>query len=184
MRQATIHKMTCNESLTIRISRGFVLILCLILGVGALYGRRLQYAFPGAVGFIGYVALGLLLFSSYLAIVRGGLNNHPHTVRVVVLAIASYSLCESLIITPIERIHFIKYGLLSLMLYRAIPRSLSLWHPVPLILTMVIGVGEETAQYFIPDRVGDPRDMLLNVVAALIGWSFGTIIFPSQPSPH
>jgi hypothetical protein len=79
-----------------------------------------------------------------------------------------------------EKLHFFEYGLLAGLVYAAMleragrrrttakgPRS---WWPAPaaVILTSVLGWGDEGIQAILPNRVYELRDVGLNVAAALI----------------
>jgi hypothetical protein len=70
----------------------------------------------------------------------------------------------------VEQVHFIEYGLITWLFYRA-------WQPVggaaSLILTVLsawtIGILEEWVQWFVPARVGEVRDVFLNLGAIACG---------------
>lgn len=70
---------------------------------------------------------------------------------------------------PAERIHFLEYGILGVLLYKAM---ISDWNaPVfsSFVLITVIGSGDETIQWFLPNRVGDLRDVFMNCIGGSIG---------------
>ena len=64
----------------------------------------------------------------------------------------------------VEKIHFIEYGILAYLLYRALKPKLhgSLIYPASFIILTLIGWGDELIQYFLPDRYYDFRDVVLN----------------------
>jgi hypothetical protein len=86
-------------------------------------------------------------------------------------------------VDAVERFHFIEYGLITALLCRA-------WRPsqdgavfvLPMLLALTIGTLEEWVQWFIPARVGEARDVLLNFFAIIAGALFSLGLDP-PPSP-
>jgi hypothetical protein len=82
-------------------------------------------------------------------------------------------------VDAVERVHFIEYGLITILFYRA-------WKPagdgsaliMPVLAGLIVGTCEEWLQWFIPARVGEVRDVLLNLVAVGCGLLFGLGIGP------
>jgi peptidoglycan/LPS O-acetylase OafA/YrhL len=84
-----------------------------------------------------------------------------------------------------ERSHLIEYGVVAVFIHQALLERASQGRhvPVPVLLailaTTVIGVLDECIQFFIPNRVFDPIDILQNFLAALtavlasvvLGWA-------------
>jgi len=71
---------------------------------------------------------------------------------------------------PEERFHFLEYGLLVLALHRGLPGVDRPWRDGGVLgLAVVLGLFDEGLQCFVPDRVFDPADLLLNLLAALLG---------------
>jgi VanZ family protein len=72
-----------------------------------------------------------------------------------------------------ERFHFIEYGLVAILFYKA-------WRPsndaavlvMPVLAGFIVGSLEEWLQWFVPGRVGEARDVLLNLVAVACGVMF------------
>ena len=79
----------------------------------------------------------------------------------------------------VERFHFVEYGLIALLFYAA-------WLPVgdgsllllPVLAALLVGIGEEWLQWFIPARVGEMRDVVLNLWAIGCGLLFGLALKP------
>ena len=77
----------------------------------------------------------------------------------------------------VQRFHFIEYGLITFLFYRA-------WRPLedpsivilPVLAGLVVGTADEWLQWFIPNRVGELDDVFLNGVAIACGlvFSLGT----------
>ena len=78
-----------------------------------------------------------------------------------------------------ETFHFVEYGLLAWLFYRAVRTrddgSLIL---LPLLCGVLVGTLDEWFQWFIPIRVGEARDILLNGVASGCGLLFAVAIDP------
>lgn len=94
--------------------------------------------------------------------------------RVIVTTITAVALAlmstELLIVEPVERLHFVKYGLLSILLFLSFDIDTHRWRmPRAAICSAAVGILDESVQNFVPGRVFDTRDMLLNAVGALLG---------------
>ena len=82
-------------------------------------------------------------------------------------------------VNAVERFHFVEYGLVTLLFYRA-------WRPaadlsaiaLPVLAGLLVGTVEEWFQWFIPARVGDVRDVFLNGVAIGCGLLFSVALEP------
>jgi len=72
---------------------------------------------------------------------------------------------------PEEKIHVVEYGILGWLIGWSL--SISPMSIQRIILAIVlgwsIGFGDEIIQYFLPNRVYDIRDVLLNGVSATLG---------------
>ena len=94
------------------------------------------------------------------------------------LAIATtYILIDALSFA--ETFHFVEYGLLAWLFYRALRTrddgSLVL---LPLLAGVLVGTLDEWFQWFIPIRAGEARDIVLNGVASGCGLLFAMAIDP------
>jgi hypothetical protein len=82
-------------------------------------------------------------------------------------------------VDAVERVHFVEYGLVTMLFYRA-------WRPagdgsvvaMPLLAGFIVGTCEEWLQWFIPARVGEARDVVLNLVAIGCGLLFSLGLDP------
>ena len=76
-------------------------------------------------------------------------------------------------VDAVERFHFVEYGLVTLLFYRA-------WRPLddgsvyvlPVLCGLLVGTLEEWFQWFIPVRIGEMRDVFLNGAAIGCGLLF------------
>jgi hypothetical protein len=84
-------------------------------------------------------------------------------------------------VDTVERFHFVEYGLITFLFYRA-------WRPIgdisilmlPLLAGLVVGTFEEWLQWFIPGRIGDMRDVFLNCAAIVCGLLFSLGVDPPE----
>lgn len=72
---------------------------------------------------------------------------------------------------PVEGFHLLEYGLLAIVIYRALSLDMSGYKVSLLTITLVIGLGwfDEIIQYFLPDRYYDIRDVVINGAGGLLG---------------
>jgi hypothetical protein len=84
----------------------------------------------------------------------------------------------------IETFHFIEYGVLAALFYRA-------WHRVadwsvlalPILASSIAGSADEWYQWFIPIRAGEARDVGINCLAAVAGVLFAAGVRPPLLAP-
>lgn len=85
-------------------------------------------------------------------------------------------------LTFAEAFHFVEYGALAMLFYRAWAgagdRSV---FALPLLAGLIAGSLDEWFQWFIPIRAGEARDVLLDLVAAACGVLAGFAIEPPPP---
>ena len=82
-------------------------------------------------------------------------------------------------VDAVERLHFVQYGLLTWLFYRA-------WLPVgdrtvfiaPVLAGMLVATLDEWCQWLIPYRVGEAHDVFLNGAAIACGLLFSAAIEP------
>jgi hypothetical protein len=94
-------------------------------------------------------------------------------------------------VDAVELVHFLQYGLIAALFYRAV-RDLA--SPAGLVLTLLygilVGTLDEWVQWRVPTRVGEARDVGLNLYAVGCGLLFGLGLFPPPafhwqvPPPH
>lgn len=70
---------------------------------------------------------------------------------------------------PVERVHFLEYGILGYLVFMATTDSWKRPFIYSLLLVSIIGIGDETIQWFLPSRVGDMRDVFMNSFGGLLG---------------
>lgn len=78
-----------------------------------------------------------------------------------------------------ERFHLIEYGMVALLFYKAFrPAGDGSVVVIPLLAGFVIGTLEEWLQWFVPGRVGEVRDVLLNLISVGCGVLFSLGLDP------
>jgi hypothetical protein len=89
-------------------------------------------------------------------------------------------------VNAVERVHFVEYGLIAWLFYRAVRlqgggagavADISLV-VTPLLLAFMVGTLDEWLQWFIPVRVGEAHDVLLNLTSIVCGLLFGVALHP------
>ena len=73
---------------------------------------------------------------------------------------------------PEERIHLIEYGLLSVLVFKALEfdlRKKGVLYVLSFFIVVIIGSVDEFIQYILPNRVGDLKDVFLNAFSGLLG---------------
>ena len=92
----------------------------------------------------------------------------------VVLTLSFIGLIITVTQFPEEKMHVIEYGLLGWLIAWAISSTPVLLHHalLGLLLGWGIGFGDEIIQYFLPNRVYDIRDVVLNGISITLGFLF------------
>ena len=146
-------KRALGDAFTPVIGLGVGLTVLAAVGWGARHvrERRLQR--------VGVMSLAVLLFVGYAAVMRTGVPD----------------------VDAVERIHFVEYGLVATLFYRALAgMPLRLVVPLTLMIGVLVGIGEEWLQWLVPTRVGDVRDVFLNLYALGCGLLFAVGLYPPQ----
>lgn len=84
----------------------------------------------------------------------------------------------------VERVHLLEYGVLAILFARAFrPHHGGLLLAVLAVLGVgLVGLADETVQWLTPVRVGDGRDVLLNLYSGLAGVLFALALQPPAGS--
>ncbi len=130
---------------------GMTVLAAVVWGVRHICERRVPR--------LALMALALVLFVSYATAMQTGVAD----------------------VDAVERIHFVEYGLVATLFYRAM-QGTALGAVVPLVLLVgtLVGIGEEWLQWLVPTRVGDVRDVVLNMYALGCGLLFAVGLYPPE----
>lgn len=93
----------------------------------------------------------------------------------------AYALCLRALERPIEQIHFLLYGALGAMVFWALSTLTTGWvlYPWTIMIVSLIGMGDELLQWWLPNRVADVRDVLLNALGGILGLALlGIVVRP------
>lgn len=137
----------------------------------------------------GVAIAALLLVGAALARLRT-----RRTLRLTLIAAAVVVAAGSAIVTAsasasqnaVERFHFIEYTVVILLWYRAVKPAASAPDGaadlslliVPAFAAVVVSAADEWMQWFVPERVGEWKDILLNVTAIAAGLLFSLGVDP------
>ena len=153
---------------------GVLLILILIL-IGLFWGRFFEKNYPSLISYIPYVAgliLVLLLLVSFKAIDNLE-KKHLLTFlcKSLFVGVCSYSLFYfNLISLKIEIMHTIKYVCLAFFIYHSLNDNRILnCFVFSFFVSSFIGCLEECSQLYVPDRIFDTKDLLLNIASCGLG---------------
>ena len=82
-------------------------------------------------------------------------------------------------VDAVERFHFVEYAAVTWLFYRAWihHRDLSTL-ALPVVMTFIAGVADEAFQWFVPGRVGEWRDLGINLAAIASGLLFSVALDP------
>lgn len=131
--------------------------LALAAAIVCVVGWGVQHVRRHRLTRVGLMALALLLFAGYTTVMRTGMPD----------------------VDAVERIHFVEYGLVAVLFYRArLGAPLGAVVATTLLAGTLVGIGEEWLQWLVPTRVGDVRDVLLNFYALGCGLLFAAGLYP------
>ena len=78
-----------------------------------------------------------------------------------------------------ERLHFLEYGIVTTLFYFAWRRRGDITALLfPVFAALLTGLADEVFQWFVPSRVGEMRDVLLNTVAVVCGLLIAGAVAP------
>ncbi|SVC01392.1 uncharacterized protein METZ01_LOCUS254246 [marine metagenome] len=127
--------------------------------------------------------LSLVLSISFFLLLSVWIYNKKYKAKQFLLIISPLLLLTYLSLSLdvwVERIHFIEYAVLGLLISRAVDvRTLSGIIITGCLITL-IGAVDEIIQWFLPNRVGDMRDVFMNSVGGLSGLWLGRFLFWEQ----
>ena len=127
--------------------------------------------------------LSLALSISFFLLLAIWIYNKKYKAKQFLLIISPLLLLTYLSLSLdvwVERIHFIEYAVLGLLISRTVDvRTLSGIICTGCLIAL-IGAVDEIIQWFLPNRVGDMRDVFMNSVGGLSGLWLGRFLFWEQ----
>ena len=154
-----------------------------------------------------FIYVSLPFFPAFISTLRGFISKESLNLLSLVMSISFFLLLSVwiykkkykakqflLIISPlllltylslsldvwVERIHFIEYAVLGLLISCAVDVRTLLGIIYTGCLITLIGAVDEIIQWFLPSRVGDMRDVFMNSVGGLSGLWLGRFLFWEQ----
>lgn len=112
----------------------------------------------------------LTLFFVYLIVVKK--ERQPWRYLLMVFVIASVAIIERFIFYPAEKVHLVEYGILGWMIYQAVRMSgggVVAGYFWTMALVLIIGTADEIVQMYLPMRVFDFRDIVINFHSGILG---------------
>lgn len=152
----------------------------------------LRAAFPGQYGAIINASVGLLIAIALLLAVARIRDRRPWRYGALAAALGLASLSawwgstDSASVNAVERFHFVEYGFITWLFYRG-RGSLAERQPrppgpelliLPALAALIVATADEAFQWFIPERVGEWRDVFLNGTAIAAGLLFSLGLTP------
>jgi VanZ family protein len=121
-------------------------------------------------------AAALLALVSAVTVIRDRRRERYTAVALAIIVAGSYAFISRTGVADTdaaERFHFVEYGLLALLFYKA-------WRPsadgaavvLPVLAGLLVGTIEEWVQWFVPARVGEAKDVILNLFSVVAGVLF------------
>jgi hypothetical protein len=176
------------------VHRGRFVLACAVAAAVILWApfvsdirRWIRTAFPGHFVLIVGAGIGVLIGGALLITLLRIRERRPlryGALAAAVLVGTTYALWNAQGVPDVdvvERFHFVEFGLITLLFYRA-------WRPLddpstfvlPVLAGLLVGTLEEWFQWFIPIRVGEMRDIFLNMAAIGSGLLFSVAVDPPQ----
>lgn len=115
-------------------------------------------------------------------IFRRKVHENPFDLATLIVVFLATGVTMKVMEIPEERAHFLEYGLLGGLIFRAWSENLSgNWlYLASIFLVSLLGGIDEIIQYYLPNRVGEVKDWILNIAGGMIGVSVAWVL--SRPS--
>jgi len=112
----------------------------------------------------------LALFLLYLIVIKK--ERRPWRYFLMIFVIASVAIIQRFIFYPAEKVHLVEYGILGWMIYHAVREgggSIVAGYFWTMALVLTIGTADEIVQAYLPMRVFDFRDIVINFHSGILG---------------
>jgi len=128
--------------------------------------KKLTSLYDGVLGFL-LVFLALFVFYNLLYKKKFGLRHIlSYALTLALFVVGMYAINDT-----VERVHFLQYGGVVILLYQVLKEnrndlSLYLWI---FFSSVFVGIADEWVQWWVPSRFGEIRDIYINLLATLCG---------------
>ena len=128
------------------------------------YGRDIFRSITFVIGFLAVALMVLYVIRVY------GWRFWPRKMILFGIAAFFYYYARYQIATPEETLHFIEYGVLGLLLYRAFAHRIQdiMIYPAVVCMGGIIGLVDEVIQWITPKRFWDFKDVWINILGVLL----------------
>lgn len=128
------------------------------------------------------LGLNVLLAAGAIALLMLALRHGSRTLLLIATPLLVMGVLAYHLPVAEERIHFLQYGLLGLLVVKT-TRTRSLAQLLAMaVFVVAIGCGDELIQWWLPNRVGDWRDVGINALAGSLGVGMGASLFWREAS--
>jgi len=120
---------------------------------------------------VNVIMFGLLFLIIFVTIKFSSVRRKS-TLSLLIVAVVAYIFGFIALKIPEEKIHFIEYGILAYLVFRAISLDLKggpLVYFLSFLLVSLIGWGDEGIQHILPNRYYQTQDVLLNSISGALG---------------
>lgn len=144
----------------------YLLILYLTLPVMPLLVRSL-FTLIGRDQFTQLLNLSLVFVALAIALRLWRLApDHRLQITAPILATGYIALLQE---NPVERIHFLQYAILGVLVLWALQNRSPTAFKLGFLLVTGAGLLDEVIQWFLPNRYWDPRDVAMNAIGGALG---------------
>lgn len=154
-----------------------VLVWTAIVYASIPLARTIQAGVESSVGVVAFTAVTLVAIAlGATAVVRVAWHARPEHRAFRLVALACITAVFAFLTlrlrdSPEEALHFVQYGILAVLVLRAVSARTESRNPSAYLsaaaVCVLIGAGDEVIQWLVPERFFDFRDIGLNAVAAL-----------------
>ena len=155
------------------------LITLLLIPFLSLYGRSLQrlllayFSVETMVLFLGLLLAGII--SGYaILLVRSGL--HPHVYHLLWITVLLFLLFQH--IHAVEKMHIATFGLLGFLSRKIFSLKMTI------VCCVLVSLLDEIFQHFLANRVGDLRDVGINIFSSFLGLFLAFLLLESERRNH
>lgn len=145
--------------------------------------RRSPWLLRGGMVLLAFLSVGVVWIVTLVD--RG--ERRPLPLSVLALATGLFALGLYSPTYPSERLHFLEYGLLGMLILRASlrtkPHSWRASFGLAAVVLCLIGTVDEVIQYLLPNRFFDWRDLWFNVLGGLLGFGAYLVAAPPKGRP-
>ena len=131
------------------------------------------------------IGLFILLFGSIFLFIKNTVIQKKSTYALIFLLVLIYLAGFMILEIPEEKIHFIEYGVLAFLVFRAVSIDYKGFkaYGLAFVITSLLGWGDEGIQYLLPNRYYQLKDVLLNSMSGAMGLFFTFVIHRERQRP-